>query len=84
MKPGGTLILSAVKGADFGALPTPWPEPEADSQYFPTVNIVEADLQAALIAAGCAADSVELETVPADRPTRKYQGLMMVAARKLP
>jgi len=82
LKPGGTLILSAVKGADFGDVTEALSEPNPDSQYFPTVNIGEADLEEALIAAGCA--TVAIETVPADRPTRKYQGLMMASARKAP
>ncbi|MGQ9867189.1 MAG: guanitoxin biosynthesis pre-guanitoxin forming N-methyltransferase GntF [Pseudanabaenaceae cyanobacterium] len=84
LKPGGLLILSAVKGANFGDLEEALSQPSTDFQYFPTVNIVEADLQAALVTAGCAADTVAIETVPADRPTRKYQGLMMATARKAP
>jgi SAM-dependent methyltransferase len=82
LKPGGTLILSAVKGADFGDVNEALSESNPDSQYFPTVNIAETELQAALIAAGCA--TVAIETVAADRPTRKYQGLMMATARKAP
>ncbi|MFQ3680480.1 MAG: guanitoxin biosynthesis pre-guanitoxin forming N-methyltransferase GntF [Pseudanabaenaceae cyanobacterium] len=82
LKPGGTLLLSAVKGADFGDLETALSTTDGDSQYFPTVNIVETDLREALVAAGCAAETIAMETVPADRPTRKYQGLMMATARK--
>jgi hypothetical protein len=73
LRPGGALIVSALKGA---------------SQYavgecsFAAVHISEDDLLETLEDNGFPRKNIDLRSVPADRPTRDYQGLMMALARK--
>jgi hypothetical protein len=75
LRPGGALIVSALKGA---------------SQYavgdcsFAALDISEDDLLETLEENGFPRKSIDLRSVPADRPTRDYQGLMMALARKRP
>jgi nicotinamide N-methyltransferase len=73
LKPGGKLILSAVKGADSYAV--------GDTAFF-AVNIVESDLAQVLRENGFAEWDMTIHSVPADRPERHYQGLMFAAATK--
>jgi nicotinamide N-methyltransferase len=73
LKPGGKLILSAVKGADSYAV--------GDTAFF-AVNIVESDLVHVLQENGFAERDITIRSVPADRPDRQYQGLMFAAATK--
>jgi hypothetical protein len=73
LKPGGTLLLSALKGARYY---------RAGEHRFPTVYIQECDLKQALIEEDFDVQSIQMECVPADRPSRTYEGIMMVMARK--
>jgi hypothetical protein len=73
LKPGGTLIMSALRGGSRYAV---------GSRWFPAVDISEEDLRELLEETGFAEKHVELRTVPADRPTRDYDGLILVVARK--
>ncbi len=72
LRDGGVLILSALMGASSYAVGPRW---------FPAVDIGEEDMLELLEEAGFAAKSIELRTVPADRPSRDYEGLMLVVAR---
>jgi SAM-dependent methyltransferase len=79
LKPGGRIAMSAVKGADFGSVESS----EADgSLYFPTVKIFEADLVNVLTEVGFQPHTISVESVSADRPSRKYQGIMFATAIK--
>ena len=51
-------------------------------EIFPAVNIMEEDLIDLLIDIGFDCNSIQIESVPADRPSRHYQGLMFVTALK--
>lgn len=74
VKPGGRLILSAIKGAkSYGA----------GDATFAAVYLTEEDLLHMLGDAGFPR-SVILETTPADRPERHYTALMFTTATKLP
>ncbi len=73
LSPGGRLVMSALKGADSYAV---------GDEVFPAVFILEDDLLQALGDAGFAEDSIQIESVPADRPSRHYQGLMLATATK--
>ena len=73
LKPGGRLIVSAVKGADSYAV--------GDTTFF-AVNILESDLVQVLQENGFAGSDIAIDSVPADRPERHYQGLMFAAATK--
>jgi hypothetical protein len=73
VRPGGTFIISALKGAH--SYPV-------GRKVFPAVNIDEGDLAWGLIAAGCKPESIDIRSVPADRPTRYYRGLMLATAEK--
>ncbi len=74
LKPGGWLVLSALKGAKHYAV---------GSLSFPAVDILEEDLVDLLEDTGFSRKGLEVRSVPADRPTRDYQGLMFAVARKL-
>ena len=79
IKSGGTIVMSAVKGANFGSIE----QSEADgSLYFPTVSIFEQDLVDVLTKVGFEPSSIVVESVPSDRPSRKYQGIMFATAIK--
>ena len=73
IKPGGRLIMSTLKGASSYGI---------GKESFPAVNIVESDLLELLIDVGFEYNSIHIESVPADRPSRHYQGLMFVTAIK--
>ncbi|MBA3872337.1 MAG: hypothetical protein H0X30_24615 [Anaerolineae bacterium] len=73
IKPGGKLIMSTLKGAtSYGV----------GNDVFPAVNIMEADLNDLLINLGFDRTTIEIDSVPADRPSRHYQGLIFVTAIK--
>lgn len=73
IKPGGRLIMSTLKGASSYGV---------GKEIFPAVNIMEEDLLQLLMDIGFDSNSIEIESVPADRPSRHYQGLMFVTALK--
>jgi NNMT/PNMT/TEMT family len=73
LKPGGKLILSALKGAKCYSV---------GSKIFPAVSIVESDLTYVLTHSGFEPESIVIRSVPADRPTRNYRGLMFALAVK--
>jgi hypothetical protein len=73
LKPGGTLLLSALKGATSYSVGT---------RTFPAVDLEESDLARALSFAGCDPHSIAIRSIAADRPTRHYRGLMFASARK--
>jgi SAM-dependent methyltransferase len=73
LRPGGKFIISALKGAH--SYPV-------GRKIFPAVSINEADLAWGLITAGCKPESLDIRSVPADRPTRYYDGLMLAVAEK--
>jgi hypothetical protein len=73
LKPGGWLVISALKGATRYAV---------GSRSFPAVDIGEEDLLSLLEANDFAREDVQLMTIPADRPTREYRGLMLAVAQK--
>ncbi|MBC7947884.1 MAG: hypothetical protein H7Y42_08400 [Chitinophagaceae bacterium] len=73
LKPGGKLILCALKGAVSYSV---------GKEVFPAVYILENDLRQALFEVGFLKDSIQIESVPADRPSRHYQGLMLAMAMK--
>ena len=74
LKPGGQLIMTALKGAD---------SYHVFNTLFPVANVQESDLREALVQCGCDPSSIFIESVAADRPRRKYHGLMMAHAKKL-
>jgi hypothetical protein len=73
VRPGGKFIISALKGAH--SYPV-------GRKVFPAVSIDETDLAWGLITAGCKPESIDIRSVPADRPSRYYQGLMLAPAEK--
>ena len=73
LRPGGTLIISALKGAQSYSV---------GSKYFPAVDITEADLLDLLEDSGFPRKTIELRVVPADRSTRDYEGLLLAVATK--
>ncbi len=73
LKPGGRLIMSALKGATRYSV---------GERSFPAVDITEDELLELLEEVGFPRKSTELVSVPADRPTRDYQGLILVVAEK--
>ena len=73
LKPGGVLIMSALKGAGSYAV---------GSRRFPAVDIAEDDLIELLEETGFGPKQIELRSIPADRPSRDYDGLMLAVARK--
>ena len=75
LKPDGRFILSTLKEAHSYTV---------GQKTFPAVFLTEHDLTNVLVEVGCAPDSIVIESVPADRPSRHYQGLMFAVATKLP
>jgi hypothetical protein len=73
LKPGGKLILSALKEATCYSV---------GSKIFPAVSIGVDDLAYALVNSDFEPESIVINSVPADRPTRPYQGLMFARAVK--
>jgi len=73
IKPRGKLVLSALKGADSYSV---------GDKVFPAVFVLEDDLAQVLRDVGFCEDSIQIESVPADRPSRHYQGLMLATATK--
>jgi len=73
LKPGGKLVLSALKEATCYSV---------GSKIFPAVNISVGDLTYVLVNSGFEPESIVINSVPADRPTRHYQGLMFARAVK--
>ena len=73
VKVGGTFIITTLKRATNYSV---------GSQRFPAVSIDEADLTCALAEVGFSPASLEIRSVPADRPSRYYQGLMLATAVK--
>ncbi len=73
LKPGGKLIMSALRGAtSYSVGPI----------SFPAVSISEEDLIELLEESGFPRKSIELRSVPADRTTREYTGLILAVAEK--
>jgi hypothetical protein len=75
LKPGGRLVISALEGATRYSV---------GSRWFPAVAISEDDMIELLEENGFPRKTIELRSVPADRPTRDYKGLMLVFAEKGP
>lgn len=73
LRPGGQIVLSAVKGADSYGV---------GSSTFLAVNLLEDDLVEMLLDTGFVRESIRVASVPADRPDRHYQGLMFARATK--
>ncbi len=73
LKPGGMLIMSALKGASSYSV---------GSKSFPAVEISERDLVEVLDEAGFPEKKIELREVPADSPARDYAGLLLAVATK--
>jgi hypothetical protein len=73
LRPGGWLVLSALKGATHYSV---------GASCFPAVDIAEDDLAELLEECGFPRKQLELRSVPADRPTRDYQGLILALAQK--
>jgi SAM-dependent methyltransferase len=73
LKPDGYLLLSALKGATCYTV---------GEKRFPAVSIRENDLTRTLIEEGFDPRSIILESIPADRPWRQYEGLMVAMAKK--
>ncbi len=73
IKPGGRLIMSTLKGASSYGV---------GKEIFPAVNIMEDDVKELLVDIGFDCASIQIDSVPADRPSRHYQGLMFVTAIK--
>ena len=65
--------MSALKGATSYSV---------GSRSFPAVEISEEDLLEVLEDASFPGKTIELRTVPADRPSRDYAGLLMASAKK--
>jgi hypothetical protein len=74
IRPGGRLVMSTLKGASSYGV---------GAETFPAVNIMEDDLFELLIETGFDSNTICIESVPADRPSRHYQGLIFVTAIKM-
>ena len=70
---GGTFLITALKKASCYSV---------GPAFFPAVSIDEKDLGEILCEAGFSSESIVIRTVPADRPSRHYEGLMLAAAVK--
>lgn len=70
---GGTFLMTALKKATCYSV---------GPVFFPAVSIDENDLAEVLRASGFSAQSIVIRSVPADRPSRHYEGLMLAAAEK--
>jgi hypothetical protein len=75
VKPGGVLLMTALKGATSYSI---------DSMHFPVVCIDEHDMRQVLKELGFFPHSIMIRDVPADRPSRHYEGLMFASAIKRP
>jgi hypothetical protein len=73
LKPGGWLVISALKGATRYSV---------GSQSFPAVDISEHELIELLEENGFPRKGIKVRCAPADRPTREYNGLMLAVAEK--
>jgi hypothetical protein len=73
LKPGGSLVMSALKGATRYSV---------GSRSFPAVDISEDDLIELLEETGFPRKRTEVRIVAADRPSRDYEGLMLAVATK--
>jgi len=73
LKPGGWLVMSALEGATRYAV-----GPHA----FPAVNVSARDLADLLEKLGFPRAGIEIHSIPADRPSRDYAGLMVAVAVK--
>ena len=73
VRPGGTLIVSALKGATCYSV---------GSRSFPAVDISEDDIAEVLADSGFSEKRIAVRSAPADRPTRLYAGVMMAVATK--
>lgn len=71
--PGGVLIMSALKGATSYAV---------GRRSFPAVRISAEELAELLEETGFPEKGIEIRSVPADRTTRSYEGLLLAVARK--
>jgi hypothetical protein len=70
---GGTFLITALKKATCYSV---------GSVFFPAVSVDEEDLTEILREVGFSSHSIVIRSVPADRPSRHYQGLMLAAAVK--
>jgi hypothetical protein len=75
VKPGGILLMTALKGATSYSI---------GPMRFPVVHIDENDLRQALREKGFFPHSIMIRSVPADRPGRHYEGLIFASAIKRP
>jgi hypothetical protein len=75
LKPGGWLVMCALKGATRYAV---------GPRVFPAVDISEDDLVELLDENGFPRKRIDLRSVAADRVSRDYQGLIMSIAQKDP
>ena len=73
LRPGGTLIMSALKGARCYSV---------GSKTFPAVDISEEDLAEVLVESGFPEKRVAIRTAPSDRADRLYRGVIMAVATK--
>ena len=73
VRPGGSLIVSALKGATCYSV---------GSRTFPAVDISEDDLTEVLVESGFPEKRVSIRTILADRPARLYAGVIMAVAVK--
>lgn len=74
LKPGGFLILSAIKKAS---------SYKVGDSYFPAVNVDENQLLSDLMFENFEKDSIDIQTVNAEnRELQKYSGLIFVLAKK--
>jgi hypothetical protein len=73
LKPGGWLVMSALEGATRYSV---------GPRSFPAVDISERDLVDLLVENGFPRQGIQLRSVPADRVTRDYKGLVLAAAQK--
>jgi hypothetical protein len=73
LKPGGKLIMSALKGATRYAV---------GSRSFPAVDISEEDLIEQLEESGFPRKGIEVRSIPADHTAREYTGLILAIAEK--
>jgi hypothetical protein len=73
LRPGGKFIISALKGANSYSV---------GHKVFPAVSIDETDLAWGLMTAGCKPESIHIQSVPSDRTSRYYDGLMFAIAEK--
>ena len=73
LKPGGRLVMSALKGATSYSV---------GPRSFPAVSISEDDVVEILEDLGFKRKSIELRTFPADRTTRDYAGLIVAIAER--